>query len=130
MDINTTKLKKMLNGYNIATFVCVVAIVASFYIIFKPSDSENEIKTPSGIKVVNTNVKEDDEITEEKARKVAVEQFKRLGERRVKTEQLKVQKILRKEAEYYYITSERNTLEIQIKGGKITRINSASVEEW
>ena len=78
---------------------------------------------------MNTKVKEDDEITEEKARKVAVEQFKRLGEKRAKTEQLKVQKILRNEAEYYYISSEKNTLEIQIKGGKITRINSASVQE-
>lgn len=129
MNINTVKLKKILNGYNVAIFVCVIVIIGSLYIIFKPSAPENEIKTASGIKVVNTNVKENDEITEENARRAAVEQFKRLGEKRVKTEQLNVQKILRNEAEYYYITSERNTLEIQIKGGKITKINSASVEE-
>ncbi len=40
-----------------------------------------------------------------------------------------MQEIVRKEEKYYYVSSKTNTLEIKIKGGKITRINSVLVEE-
>ncbi len=129
MKMDKIKWKNLINGYKLAMLIGIVVILSSIYLGFKRVDSGNERKTASGINVVNTKVKEEEEITEENARKAAVEQFKRLGEKRVKSNQLKVQKIVRKEVEYYYITSEKNTLEIQIKGGMITKINSASVEE-
>ena len=47
----------------------------------------------------------------------------------LKKEDLKVIKIQREGEEYYYITSVENSLEIKIKGGKISRINAAPVEE-
>ena len=68
------------------------------------------------------------EISENDARKVAKKQFEALGEAKIKTDELKVQQIRRSGEEYYYISSKENTLEIRIKYGKITRLNSVSVE--
>ena len=59
---------------------------------------------------------------------MAIKQFKKLGEN-INEKELKVMKIQRKGEEYYYISSKENTLEIKLKGGKVTRINSATVEE-
>ena len=129
MKMDKIEWKNIVSGYKLVILIGMFVILGSMYLSFKRVEPENERKTASGINVVNTKVKEEEEITEENARKAAVEQFKRLGEKRVKSNQLKVQKIVRKEVEYYYITSEKNTLEIQIKGGMITKINSASVEE-
>ena len=44
-------------------------------------------------------------------------------------DKINIIKIDRNGEEYYYVTSEENTAEIKIKGGQITRINSASVTE-
>ena len=51
-----------------------------------------------------------------------------MGEK-IKEESLSLTKIQRKGEEYYYIVSQKNNLEIKIRGGKITRINSSLVEE-
>ncbi len=118
------KWRDILNIYNLGIFICAILLLVSIYIIFKP----DEIVTPSGIAVVDTNTKETEEIAEETARKAAVKQFKRLREE-TKKEDLKVIKIQREGEEYYYITSVENSLEIKIKGGKISRINAAPVEE-
>lgn len=118
------KVKKIFQGYNIAILVCIILIISSLYIIFKPAQKV----TPSGIKVVETNVEENHEMTEEEARKATVKQFKEIGEK-IKEEELNVKKIIRSGEEYYFISSAKNTLEIKIKGGIITRINSATVEE-
>lgn len=118
-----TKTKYRL--YNLAIIVFSIIIVVFLYIIFKPND---KVLTPSGLEVVQTNIKDDEEITEEQAKKVAVEQFRILKED-VKEEDLKLIKIQRNNEEYYYITSINNSLEIKIKGGKTTRINAALVEE-
>lgn len=119
------KIKKIVTPRNMTILVCVILMVCFLCFIFKPS----ETKTASGVKVIETNVKEDEEITEEKACKVAVKQFKKLGEKDVKEDKVSIKKIAREGEEYYYITSKENTLEIQIKGGKITRVNSVLVEE-
>lgn len=117
--------KRKLKIGNIAIVLCVViAIIIVAYMCLKPAKKV----TPSGITLVETNTQAEEEITEEKARKVAVKQFKNLKEN-VKQEDLNVLKIQRSGEEYYYITSAQNSLEIKIKGGQITRINSASVEE-
>ena len=44
-------------------------------------------------------------------------------------DKINIIKIDRNGEEYYYVTSAENTAEIKIKGGQITRINSASVTE-
>lgn len=118
------KLRRILNMYNIAIVVIIVLVCFCIYIGIK----NDEVVTPSGIKVVSTNIKEDEEISEEKAKKAAEKQFKRIGEN-VKSEDLKIMRIQRDGEEYYYITSSQNSLEIKIKGGKIERINTAPVEE-
>lgn len=118
------KLRRIFNMYNIGIVALIVLICGCIYIGIR----QEEITTPSGIKVVSTNVKEDEEISEEKAKKAAEKQFKRIGED-VKAENLNIMKIQRDGEEYYYITSSQNSLEIKIKGGKIERINTAPVEE-
>lgn len=120
------KLKRYLNLYNLAILCCTIIVVLSLYFFLRPE--ENKIITPSGIEVVDTKIKEDEEISEAKAKEAAIKQFKKLGEKANKDE-LTVKQIKRSGEKYYYITSKQNTMEIKIKGGKITRINSAPVEE-
>lgn len=116
--------KEILNVYNFSILGCGIIILVSLYILFQPV----KVVTPSGITVVQTNVKETEDIAEEEAKKVAVEQFKELKEN-VKKEEVNIQKIQREGEEYYYITSQQNSLEIKIKGGTITRINAMPVKE-
>ena len=66
--------------------------------------------------------------SEQKAKEAAIKQFKKLGEKTNKND-LTLKEIKRNGEKYYYITSKQNTMEIKIQGGKITRINSAPVEE-
>lgn len=117
------KLKRIFSTYNIAIFVCIALITISLFIIFKP----NKKYTTEGIEIIQTGTEENEEISEENARKATIKQFKKLGEN-VKEEDLKVTKISRSNIEYYYITSAKNSLEIRIKGGIIERINSVLIE--
>lgn len=119
-------IKKIFRPYNLAIFGCIIVILASMFVIFKP-DTKNTITEKSNTKteIIKT---EEKEITEENARKLAKKQFKKLGEKNIKEKELNVEKIQRKGEEYYYITSEKNTLEIKIDSGKITRVNSVAVE--
>lgn len=123
------KLRRVINLYNIAILACIVVIAVSLYIlIIKPRISSKKIVTPSGIEVAQISVKENEEITENQAKKLAVKQFKKLKEN-VKESDLKVTKIQRQGVEFYYVVSAENSVEIKILGGKITRINTAPVEE-
>lgn len=119
-------IKKIFRPYNLAIFGCIIVILASMFVIFKP-DTKNTTTEKSNTKteIIKT---EEKEITEENARKLAKKQFKKLGEKNIKEKGLNVEKIQRKGEEYYYITSEKNTLEIKIDSGKITRVNSVAVE--
>lgn len=121
-------IKKILKPYNLAILGCIILILLSVFIIFKP-DNKNTSEDNSKTSNVKTEVVKSDtkNITEEKARKLAKKQFKKLGEN-VKESELQVEKIQRKGEDYFYITSEKNTLEIKIDSGKITRINSVAVE--
>lgn len=122
----TKIIKKIFRSYNLAIFGCIIVILASMFVIFKP-DTKNTTTEKSNTKteIIKT---EEKEITEENARKLAKKQFKKLGEKNIKEKDLNVEKIQRKGEEYYYITSEKNTLEIKIDSGKITRVNSVAVE--
>lgn len=119
------KIKRLFNIYNLAILVSIIIILISLYIIFIPNE---KITTPSGLEVEQSNMENEKEITEKQAKKLAVKQFKKLKED-VKEEELNIIKIQRESEEYYYITSVNNSLEVKIKGGKITRINAALVEE-
>ena len=119
------KLKRALTPYHIATTICLIVLIISLCIILKPETK----KTPSGITVVSSKTKENEEITEEEAKELAIKQFKKIGEKNLEKDKINIIKIDRNGEEYYYVTSAENTAEIKIKGGQITRINSASVTE-
>lgn len=119
------KLKRALTPYHIATTICLIVLIISLCIILKPETK----KTPSGITVVSSKTKENEEITEEEAKELAIKQFKKIGEKNLEKDKINIIKIDRNGKEYYYVTSAENTAEIKIKGGQITRINSASVTE-
>lgn len=124
MKLSKKLKKRILNPYNLGVIACIILIVIAVYIFVKP---EKKV-TPSGIEVVASKVSESEEISEEDARKLAVKQLKKIGED-VNTEDLEVMKILKNKEEHYYISSPQNTVEIKIKGGIITMINSATVDE-
>lgn len=95
------------------------------------NDEKNIDETELGTKkleAVETNVGEDGNITVSGALDAAVRQFKSLGEN-VSSDNLKLQKITRDSIEYFYVTSTQNSIEIKIQGGKVTRINSATLED-
>ena len=119
------KLKRALTPYHIATTICLIVLIISLCIILKPETK----KTPSGITVVSSKTKENEEITEEEAKELAIKQFKKIGEKNLEKDKINIIKIDRNGEEYYYVTSAENTAEIKIKGGQITRTNSASVTE-
>lgn len=119
------KLKRALTPYHIATTICLIVLITSLCIILKTETK----KTPSGITVVSSKTKENEEITEEEAKELAIKQFKKIGEKNLEKDKINIIKIDRNGEEYYYVTSAENTAEIKIKGGQITRINSASVTE-
>ena len=119
------KLKRALTPYHIATTICLIVLITSLCIILKPETK----KTPIGITVVSSKTKENEEITEEEAKELAIKQFKKIGEKNLEKDKINIIKIDRNGEEYYYVTSAENTAEIKIKGGQITRINSASVTE-
>lgn len=125
MKINTKIIKRIFKPYNIAISICVIIIIVSAYIIFKPEKKQ----TPSGLEVVQSNIEKGQQITEKEAKQLAEKQFKKLGEKNIKKDQFEVLKIQRKGEEYYYISSSQNTVEIKINGGEITMINSATIEE-
>lgn len=88
-----------------------------------PKDN-NETNKPY---VIDPGVSVLEDITEEKAKEIAIEQFGVLGETSLTPESLECIKIKRDDTLYYYISSAKNTIEIKIEGGVITRINSELV---
>lgn len=140
------KHKKAISPYNIAIVACIIIIIVAICTLISPKDnkkSEKEVATPNNqtqireteenqertpIEVVETETKEGETISEKDALKLAVNQFKKLDEKGINEKKLQIVKILRANEEYYYISSPKNTLEIKLTGGKITRINSVLVE--
>ena len=126
------KVKKKFNVYNVAIFLCVIALivlVVFFFIMLKPKENNDDNKiVVGGVEIVESEIKETDEITEEQAKQIAVKQFKNLEEDTT-VDQLKVTQIRRGQVEYYYVTSAKNSMEIRILGGKVERVNSVLIEE-
>lgn len=76
----------------------------------------------------NTPVNSTGDANEAAARLVAAQKFRELGENNVAENSLSVTKIQRQGEEYFYISSNENSLEIKISTGEITRINSIPVQ--
>lgn len=123
------KLRRIFSIYNILIFICIVVSLVSLYLFFKPNLNffGMKYKEVDGVKIVETKIKEDEVITEKQTRKVAVKQFKELGEN-IKEEDLNVKKIQRKGEEYFYVVSPKNSMEVKLVGGKITRLNTVPIE--
>jgi short subunit fatty acids transporter len=122
------RLKRILSPYNLAIFACIIVILVSLYIIIEPNINVNfnlfEAKSQE-----ETSVDETKQITEKDARKIAKKKFKELGEKKVEEDDLSVTQIQREGNLCYYVCSSENTVEINISGGKITRVNSVAVSE-
>ena len=121
---DNNKIMKLLTPYNIIMAISIILIITSLYIIFKP----NKKFTSYGVEIVQSNVGKNKELTEDEARKIAVKQFEKLNEK-VEEDSLEVIKLERENELYYYISSEKNTMEVRIKGGEVTRINAVPVKE-
>ena len=123
------KLRRIFSIYNILILLCIVISLVSLYLFFKPDLNffSFKYKVVDGVKIVETNVKENEVITEKQARKTGVKQFKQLGEN-IKEDDLNIKKIQRKGEEYFYVVSPKNTMEIKLVGGKITRLNTVPID--
>lgn len=131
-------LKEHLNLCNIIIGVCIIIILMSLFIIIKPKEEKDKSKTVNEINVNSSSVKEETQknpqketkeaITEEDARKKALDKLKEIGEQNIQESDLEISKIERNGEEYYYIESPDNTLEIKISSGEIKRLNSIVVE--
>ena len=120
------KVRRLFSIYNLAIILCVIAIVVSLIIILKPKSSKKV--TADGVEIVQAKIGSNEQISEKEAKKIAVKQFKKIGESNIDENNLEILQIQRKGTEYYYVASKENTLEIKIAGGTITRINSVVVE--
>lgn len=118
------KRKKGFNIYALAIILCIIIILVSLWIIFRP----DKLITPYGLEVIQSKFSKSEEISEDEARKIAVKQFEKMGEE-VNKDSLEVVKLERDDGLYYYISSAQNSLEVRIKGGEITRINAVPVKE-
>lgn len=121
-----SKRVKRMCSYNLAIILCVIVIIVALIIIFKPSN--NKKITSDGVEIVQAKIDSNEAISEEDAKELAIKQFKKIGESDIDEGNLKVLKIQRQGEEFYYIASKENTVEIQIIGGDITRINSVVIE--
>lgn len=138
-------LKKIFNFYNLGILVCVLFIIGSLTVLIGPDVKLQNIKLPNikfpeinfdknkdenddKITIVDSKTKDGDSITEQDAIKLAISQFKKLGEKDLNTKDVTCLEIEREGEHYYYICSPQNTLEIKIVGGKITRLNSVPVD--
>lgn len=111
--------------YSMSIICLIFIIIVSVCIIFREDITKafDHVSTD-----IVAQVKEKQKMTEKKARKMAVEKFKELGEQNIQESDLNVNEIERNGEKYYFIASKDNTLEIMISTGEIKRINSIVVE--
>lgn len=118
-------LKILKSPVFIAIIACILLIGVAIYMFLTP---EKKL-TPSGIEIAEIEVKADEELSKDNAIKLAIEQFKILGEKNLKEADLEVLEIIKQNEDYYFISSKNNTVEIKKLGGMVTMINSATVTE-
>ena len=135
--------KKKLKWHKLVIIICLALIIVSLYFIFKYKDKLNfknifggsnissindKNNTVDGVEIVPNDNKENKEISEEDAKNIAIRQFANLGEG-ANPNKLNVIRLQRNGEEFFYVSSPKNTVEIRISDGKITKINSVVVEE-
>lgn len=135
--------KKKFKWHKLVIIICLALIIVSLYFIFKYKDKLNfknifggsnissindKNNTVDGVEIVPNDNKENKEISEEDAKNIAIRQFANLGEG-ANPNKLNVIRLQRNGEEYFYVSSPKNTVEIRISDGKITKINSVVVEE-
>ena len=118
-------LKKLISPFSIAIIACVLLVGVAIYMFL----TTEKKRTPSGIEIATIEVNENEDISKDNAIKLAIEQFKILGEKNLKAEDLEVLEIIKQKEDYYFISSKQNTVEIKKLGGMVTMINSATVTE-
>ncbi len=121
------KMKRIFKPYYIILALVIIGSLVLSYFLFMHFFNPTKYIESEGVKIVITDVKEGQEISENDAKKTAVKQFEQLGEK-TSEGNIKCEKIQRKGELYYYLTTANNTMEIKINGGKVTRINSIPVE--
>ena len=117
-------IKKHINLYSVGIIVAVLMILISLIVIFRSNIASGfsaigstiraityhpEERDFNGVKIVASKKREDQEITEDEAREMAVIQFERLGENAVDKDSLRVVQLKRNDNLYYFIASEENT---------------------
>lgn len=135
--------KKKFKWHKLVIIICLALITVSLYFIFKYKDKLNfknifggsnkssindKNNTVDGVEIVPNDNKENKEISEEDAKNIAIRQFANLGEG-ANPNKLNVIRLQRNGEEFFYVSSPKNTVEIRISDGKITKINSVVVEE-
>ncbi len=135
--------KKKFKWHKLVIIICLALIIVSLYFIFKYKDKLNfknifggsnissindKNNTVDGVEIVPNDNKENKEISEEDAKNIAIRQFANLGEG-ANPNKLNVIRLQRNGEEFFYVSSPKNTVEIRISDGKITKINSVVVEE-
>lgn len=117
---------------SVLTITAIILIAISVLLAFGPihiqlpTDKKEEQKTPEKVEIVEIHKSANQDTTKEQAVNATVEQFKRLGEE-ISEKDLKVDIITRDGQQYYYIKSAQNSIMIDVKTGKIVRINSVSL---
>ena len=122
------RVKEVFNWYNVIIILLLIMIAVSLIIIIKPEVKNIDFEEIMSSINIKENMKNNEEISEEKAKKIAIGQFNKLGEEDIKEEDIKLAEIERNGEYYYYIRSQKNTLEIKKIGGKLARINGVVVE--
>ena len=145
--MNKRRRKKGYDAYSIAIVVCVVLITTSLWVIFEPhklimsgiqsaktkieaGSAKNE-DNKSGDSNSNTkkqSTEQDGKISEDAAKDIAVKKFKELGED-VDKESLDIVQLERSKKMYYFVSSDKNTMEVSVDEGKITRVNAVPVKD-
>ena len=88
---------------------------------------DNEVNTQQKKGSQSNIVVSGTEIDEACAREIALSKFVELGETEVTADSFDVRGVLRGGEKYYLVSTEKNSLEIKLEGGEISRINNKPV---
>lgn len=112
------------------TVVAIVIIAVSVIIAFGPFQfpvfKKEVAKEPEQVEIVEIHKPANQDTTKDQAIEATIKQFKILGEN-VSENDLKFDTTTKDGKQYYYIKSAQNSIMIDVKTGKIVRINSVSL---
>lgn len=128
--------KRVFNMYSVIVLICIILIIIAIVTIFCKKEKSADINENDQGIVENVEENEEKNIilktgdaNERAAKIIAIEKFKELGEDNLKNEDLKLSNITKDGEAYYYIASEKNSMEMHVESGRITKINNKLVKE-